>query len=206
MIKNDNQLKSAQSRLEDIKHRIEEYRGKFSGVELELYVTPLCYEEAELRKNIEEYLELQHLTFEDAINGPLSKAHLLDNIGELLTKLRLAAKLTQGELADLMGWEQPNISRFESENYNSQTISKVVEYASTLGVWLHVTPSLSESPQEASIHFIKVKSLQQGSFAPTGTSFKTVFEPPSNQWIIGVDTPYSGTHKFSLTEEESWSS
>jgi transcriptional regulator with XRE-family HTH domain len=74
----------------------------------------------------------------------LNKPILIDNISELLSKLRIAANLSQHEMADKLGWEQSNLSRFENENYNSQTISKIVEYVSALGVWLHITPSLTE--------------------------------------------------------------
>jgi transcriptional regulator with XRE-family HTH domain len=51
-------------------------------------------------------------------------------------------------MAELLGWEQSNLSRFENENYSSQTISKIVEFASALGIYLHVTPSLTEEPEQ----------------------------------------------------------
>src|SRR3990172_7129284 len=167
MIKNNRQLKIAQSKLAEIKQQIEEYHKQYSGVELDLYITPLCYQEAELQRSIEEYLELRRLNFKDAIKGPLDKPFLLDNISELLAKLRIAAKMTQGELADLLGWEQSNLARFESENYSSQTIAKVVEYASALDVWLHVIPSLTEKPQKPLFSFRKIESSYAAS-APTG--------------------------------------
>jgi transcriptional regulator with XRE-family HTH domain len=94
-----------------------------------------------------EYKKLKELPFTDAITSLLSRPVLIDNIGELLAKLRIAAKLSQSDIAQRLGWQQSNLSRFESENYNSQTINKIVEYASLLGVWLHVQPSLTEEAE-----------------------------------------------------------
>jgi transcriptional regulator with XRE-family HTH domain len=148
MIKNDIQLKNAQSRIERVVKEIEQYQRKLSGLDLELHVAPLIDEEEELMQEISEYLTLRKLPFEEAVKK-LSKEPLnIGNIGELLSKLRIAAGLTQKDLAEKLGWEQSNLSRFESENYNSQTISKIVEIASHFGVWLLVIPSMTEKVPE----------------------------------------------------------
>lgn len=142
MIKNDNQLRRAQTRLRRVVELIDEYSNKYFGIELDIYTLPLVDEEEELRKEIFTYQELKELSFEDAMAGPLSEPVLIDNIGIVLTNLRIASKITQAEMANMLDWEQPNLSRFENENYSSQTIKKVVQYASTLGVYLNVFPSL----------------------------------------------------------------
>jgi transcriptional regulator with XRE-family HTH domain len=144
MIKNASQLKSAQSRIDEIESQLKEYRKKDYSREVEFYIAPLETEKQELDEEIEEYLKLQSLPFEDAVRDVLNEPVLIDNIGQLLSKLRLAAKLTQAEMADQLGWEQSNLSRFESENYSSQTVNKIVEFVSELGVYLHVIPSLTE--------------------------------------------------------------
>ena len=144
IIKNEAQLASARKRLSQVIKSIEQYRNQYSGIERGLFVLPLIDEKDELKSDIEEYMFLKNHAFKDAIQGPLQKPQLIDNIGELLAKLRIASKLTQSELADQLGWDQSNLSRFESENYSSQTIVKVVEFASALGVFLYVTPSLTE--------------------------------------------------------------
>lgn len=150
MIKNKNQLKRAQVRFRFIQDQIEQYQSQYSGIDLELYVLPLMDEKDELLQEIMEYQELRDLSLEENVQGLLSEPIIIDNISELLAMLRIAAKLSQDEFANRLGWKQSNLSRFESENYSSQTVSKIVEFASALGIWLHVTPSLTEKISEFS--------------------------------------------------------
>jgi transcriptional regulator with XRE-family HTH domain len=142
MIKNNTQLKTAERILESVRQSINEYRGKYSDAELDFYVGPMDIEVEELESQIKEYRKLIDLPFEQAVKqiNPI----LLDNISELLAKIRISAKLTQAEMAERLGWEQANLSRFENENYTSQTMSKIIEFASSIGVWLHIIPTLTE--------------------------------------------------------------
>lgn len=151
MIKSDAQLKRAEARLQEIREQIAYLEDRYAGMELQILKSPLVQEEQERESEIEEYQQLRQLSLEEAVEGPLREPVLLDNIGELLAKLRIAADFTQKELAERLGWHQSNLSRFESENYSSQTIAKVVEYAASLGVWLHISPSLTEKPLEGAL-------------------------------------------------------
>ncbi len=183
MIKNSSQLKSAKERLELIRHEIEEYRQEYSSVEFEFYILPLRTEEQELMGEIEEFEKLKELPFEDAIQGPLRAPILIDNIGLLLSKLRLAAKLTQSEMADRLNWEQSNLSRFESENYSSQTISKIVEFASALGVYLYVSPSLTDRPEIIQDIFLRPNPRVTSQQELTSTSGG----PLTDNWLDFID-------------------
>ena len=149
MIKNDKQLARAQERCAQVRQTIKDLEEQYSGIRLKLMKRGFVEELVERQEEIREYNRLRHLDLAAAIEGPLSeKPMLLDNINEFLAKLRIAAGLTQEETADRLGWHQPNVSRFESDNYGGQTISKVIEYADSLGVCLHVVASLSGlSPQ-----------------------------------------------------------
>lgn len=144
MIRNRKQLLHAEKRLADVESEISEIRKQYSGIEEKIYTTPLENTAADLRKDIAEYTELVNSSLPEAVNGTLKKAMLLDDIGELLTKLRIAAGLSQAEMAERLEWKQSNLSRFESANYGSQTVAKAVEYADSLGVWLYVVPHLEE--------------------------------------------------------------
>lgn len=146
MIKNDAHLGRATSRLQELHHEIESVQGAYTGLELEIMARPLLSFAADIKREIEEYLEIRELGLEKAVPGPLRQPVTLGNIASLLSKLRIAGGLTQSQLASRLGWQQSNLSRFESETYASQTIGKVVEYASALNVWLHVAPSMTESP------------------------------------------------------------
>ena len=160
MIKNKIQLKRVMSRLREVHQQVEELQEHYVGIELENYTNPLVDEVDELEGEITEYQKLRELTLEEALIKTLKGPVLLDNIGEFLAKLRIASGFTQEELANELGWQQSNLSRFENENYNSQTIAKIVEYASSLGVWLLVTPSLTENlPEEEAEESSRVLSL-----------------------------------------------
>lgn len=144
MIKNDNQLSRTVERLLQIQASIKDLEKKYEGPELEFWAGTLRDEATKLKDEINEYNLLRLLPFNNAVENILQKPILLENVGELLAKLRIAAKLTQAEMAERLGWQQSNLSRFENENYNSQTIAKISEYLGNLGVWLYVKPSLVE--------------------------------------------------------------
>jgi DNA-binding XRE family transcriptional regulator len=151
MIKNEAQLRQAMDRLDAIEKHLDDLRKESSGFELETLARPVSVLAEEIRGEIREYLVLRASDLQGAICGPLAKPVLLENIGDLLAKLRIAAGLTQNELAQRLGWHQSNLSRFESETYSGQTISKVSEVASALGVYLLVSPSLTPELEKASI-------------------------------------------------------
>lgn len=149
MIKNNRQLASGLKRIKEIENKLHELDKKgYEDVEIGILAGYLKAELKELKTQIEEYEELVRDTLDESVRGRLRKPILLDEIGELLAKLRIAAGLTQKDIADLLGWKQSNVSRFESEDYQSQTIAKVAEYADSLGVWLYVVPELEELGEE----------------------------------------------------------
>jgi transcriptional regulator with XRE-family HTH domain len=144
MIKNDVQLKRVKERIEQLHEEIRKLQEIYTGAELDFWSSAIKDEEKQLEDEQIEYGLLKALSFEDAVKNVLQEPELFENIGELLAKLRIAAKLTQGDMADRLGWQQANVSRFENENYSSQTVKKISEYLGALGVWLYVTPSLNE--------------------------------------------------------------
>lgn len=151
MIKSDSQLKNQWLRKKELEQEIRNTYDQYEGIEAKILAAGFEIELNVLNEEIREYGLLKTLTLQEAINGPLRRTLLLDHVSELLSKLRIAAGLSQSELAKELGWKQSNISRFESENYSSQTLSKIIEYASVLGVWLHVVPALTDEP--AAIEF-----------------------------------------------------
>lgn len=146
MIKNDGQLVQARIQLQKVRQDIGNLRERYTGLELQLLANPMIQFAAEIEAEITEFQELKGLDLEEAIGVALGAPTPIGNIGRLLARLRIAAGLTQSELASRLQWQQPNLSRFESETYNAQTVAKVVQYASALGVWLSVAASLAENP------------------------------------------------------------
>jgi len=150
MIKNEAQMKRVEARIDQLDQEIKEIESTRPSLEADFLGSQLREELESLRAQLEEYKSLREIPFQEAVYSLLQEPVLLENIGQLLAKVRIAAKLTQLELADRVGWHQSNLSRFESDNYASQSIAKVSELASALGVWLHVVPSLTEKPAEVS--------------------------------------------------------
>lgn len=166
MIKDDRQLESAEQEIERLQRDIQELRESYSGLEEIILTRGLERQIHDITTEIREYRGLRALSLEEAVMSLLREPVAIEEIGELLAKLRIAADLTQSELADRLDWHQSNVSRFESENYSSQTIVKIVEYASALGILLQVIPVLWDlSPDET---LVDVQS--QTRFEPFGPS------------------------------------
>lgn len=145
MIKNDVQLKNSIELLQKIDQNIKEItKDPPSLFPKDFLLEPYLQQYKAVESEIKEYYLLRSIDLKLAVSSALDYPVLLENAGELLAKLRIASKLTQAEMANKLGWEQSNVSRFESENYSGQTISKIIEYANALGIWLHIRPSLNE--------------------------------------------------------------
>lgn len=162
MIKNDNQLAAAHKKLQELQVLVRDANDRYSGLELELMKLGIEEQIQDIQDDIEEYHELKELSFEQAVNLKLRQPILIEHIGELLAKLRLSAGLTQAQLAERLNWHQANVSRFEGENYTAQTLYKIIEYSSALGVWLHIFPSLLNETQSA--HWYKSEEHRQSKW------------------------------------------
>ena len=194
MIKNDRQLLRARRRVDELKVRISELRQEYSGLARELHTTPLESSLNQIEHQITEYEELTNSSLAEATDGNLKKPHLIEDTAKLLTKLRIAAGLTQSEMAERLGWQQSNLSRFESDNYCGQTLSKIAEYADALEVWLYVVPEMDEVPKkiryskapEENLHLINL-----GVRAPSAS--ETYF------WAAMTTTSAEQTHATNTT-------
>jgi len=144
MIKNEIQLATAKSRFANLISQLAQLNTEYAGIELELLADPINDEVEKIEGQIHEYLTLRELSLDQALEAELIGPMVLENIGQLLAKIRIAAGFTQEAFAEHLGWKQSNLSRFENPNNSSQTIRKVVEYSSALGVWLYVRPSTTE--------------------------------------------------------------
>jgi ribosome-binding protein aMBF1 (putative translation factor) len=63
----------------------------------------------------------------------VARAHVEIEIGQLVYDARIAAGLTQKELADRVGTTQSAISRLEDADYNGHSLSMLGRVASVLG-------------------------------------------------------------------------
>lgn len=150
MIRNEQQLTQAKSLLSELTEQIRRIREEGSPEEKQFLLKPIIQQKNKTEAEVEEFESLTSHGLATALRTTLRKPHLLDNLIELLVKLRIASGISQEELAHLTGWQQPNVSRFESRTSPNHTILKALEYASALGVHIHVRPSLKEDTTELS--------------------------------------------------------
>lgn len=174
MIKSDAQLSSSESRLRSIEDELLDLRRRYTDNPPTYLIEQLERERNRLQQQIDEYHRLRGMSLTETIRVSSQQPVLLENIGDLLAKLRIAAGLTQRELAQRLGWEQSNLSRFESSNYSSQTIGKISEYLDGLGVWLLVFPSETRQMPRAAHTPIEFPATP-ASHQATGSIYGGVF-------------------------------
>ena len=179
MIKNDIQMKRVLARINQLLEEISDLELGPAGPETDFFVSHLQKELESLRAGVRQYDSLRTQPFGVAIDTELREPVLLENVGSLLAKLRIASKLSQAEMAEKLGWHQSNLSRFESDNYSSQTLSKISQYVSALGVWLQVVPSLTERPAELTYRLAAPPVVIKGFFARSDYYVTSIDAAPS---------------------------
>lgn len=176
MIKTDRQLDRTKELLRETELLVDTLDERYEGAQLDTLRESIERQIAEFRTEIDEYRILRQASLDEALSESLIAPTLVGNVGELLAKLRISSGFTQSELAEHLGWRQPNLSRFESEENNSKTTQKITEYASGLGVYLHVSPSFSETVSaNVLIHSTKERDMGKPliGLAPTSDSISS---------------------------------
>ncbi|HEY9704697.1 MAG TPA: helix-turn-helix transcriptional regulator, partial [Allocoleopsis sp.] len=62
------------------------------------------------------------------------KVESLNKLPDALIKARIAAKITQKELADLLGIEEQRVNQYEKTNYQCASFVELLEVSTVLGV------------------------------------------------------------------------
>jgi HTH-type transcriptional regulator/antitoxin HigA len=77
----------------------------------------------------------------------------LSDIGRQLIEARVARSFTQKELAERLGMKAQQIQRYESEEYQSASLSRLIEVADALGIGTHIRfdLDLGTFPKRASL-------------------------------------------------------
>ena len=131
MIKNQKQASIARNRLVELNKSLNELNANqstLSSAEYKLGVNSIQYLIDDLIKDIKEY--------EYLINGNfhILKPVQLSDINKLLISARIAKKTSQKDLADLLGIQEQQIQRYEANDYESATWTRIQEVASALGI------------------------------------------------------------------------
>ncbi|MBW3663380.1 MAG: helix-turn-helix domain-containing protein [Actinobacteria bacterium] len=135
MIKNDRQfgiVRSRSERLERLQDDLLERLGRSpadaSKLELELRAT-----RAEIRRMRGELGDYQLLKEGKA---PIGSARTLEDVSRLLVRARIAAGLTQADLAERLDLKEQQIQRYEATDYESASLSRLIEVGEALDLQL----------------------------------------------------------------------
>lgn len=83
----------------------------------------------------------------------------LEELPRALIRARIAAGLTQRELAERMGLKEQQIQRYEATEYASADLARVNEVARALGLRVREDVFLSSSPQVSEDLLVRLKDL-----------------------------------------------
>ena len=84
-----------------------------------------------LQAEIDEYERLINC---DHFQPIYIKVESLNKLPDALIKARIAAKITQKELADLLGIEEQRVNQYEKTNYQCASFVEILEVSTVLGV------------------------------------------------------------------------
>lgn len=85
----------------------------------------------DLRQEIAEY---ERLINWDSSQPIQIKVESLNKLDDALIKARIAAKISQKELADLLGMEEQRVKQYEDTDYQCASFVEILEVSTALGV------------------------------------------------------------------------
>lgn len=161
MIKNQKQAGITKSKLAELKIAKDTLESK-----KETY-NPIEYELAENAINgLIEDLEDQIQTYEALVNGNFHclKPKNIEDIPNVLIAARLSQKISQKELADILGIKEQQVQRYEASDFESASWIRIVDFATALNLQLFfekviiintgTTEDIFEYPEDYSIQDI----------------------------------------------------
>jgi ribosome-binding protein aMBF1 (putative translation factor) len=136
MIKNDRQYKITRAQLEKFEQALAKLEAGSAAAGLHPRLRRA--QEDALHSQIEE-LRAQLTEYDALRSGEITLDEIdFDELPAMLIRARIAAGLTQRELADRMGLKEQQIQRYEATDYRSASLSRLYEVIDALGVRLRV--------------------------------------------------------------------
>ena len=135
MIKNDQQYQQSLDWLRRFEQSVAELDNnknlKDEPVRWQLHRDSYQSQVDELRQEIAEYERLINWDNSQAIQ---IKVESLNKLSDALIKARIAAKISQKELADLLGIEEQRVMQYEDTDYQCASFGEILEVSTALGV------------------------------------------------------------------------
>ncbi|NQT13581.1 MAG: helix-turn-helix domain-containing protein [Planctomycetes bacterium] len=141
MLRTESEYRQAVERLKVQHERNEQQRADYvaSGLtteEVERAMAPLLSFNLELREEIEDYERLKRGQFDEIVN--------LRGIGVLLVRLRIAAGLSQKELAERLKVDPSQVSRDERNDYHGVALDRACRVLEALGADIRSVVEIDE--------------------------------------------------------------
>jgi ribosome-binding protein aMBF1 (putative translation factor) len=140
MIKNERQYAITKTQAEKFARALEELKGQPAGA-----VSPLLRkaEEDALRSQLED-LRAELKQYELLRSGQGADLHLesLDELPRALIQARIAAGLSQKDLAQRLGLKEQQIQRYEATDYASAKLGRLQQILGALGIRLRLESEL----------------------------------------------------------------
>lgn len=135
MIKNDQQYQHSLDWLRRFEQSVAELDSndslKAEPVRWQLHRDSYQSQVNELKEEIAEYEKLINCDK----NQPIKiKVESLNKLPDALVKARIAAQMSQDELADLLGIEQQRVKQYEDTDYQCASFVEILEVSTALGV------------------------------------------------------------------------
>lgn len=133
MIKNQKQAGITKIKLAELSEAKKELESRKAKCE------PIEYELAENSINgLIEDLENQIKTYEALVNGNFHclKPKNIEDIPNIIIAARLSQKISQKELAEILGIQEQQVQRYEASDFESASWIRIVEFANALNLQL----------------------------------------------------------------------
>lgn len=142
MIRSDTELEDIRAKLRQQESRVGEYRRELekdglAKADIERALEPVSTFADQLRNQIQEY--------ECIRRGELPSIASLDGLGQALVAARIAAGVTQRELATRLGVHESQVSRDEKNDYQGATVERASKVLAAIGVSFKGSFSVEQS-------------------------------------------------------------
>lgn len=153
MIKNERQYRITKAQAGKFARSLELVKSKKGDrLLLELEANALRSQLEELKQELADYEELQ-----SGARGVIS-VDSFDRLPHALVKSRIAAGLSQKDLADRLGLKEQQVQRYESTDYVSASLGRLKEVIDALGVNVREEVFLPANPASVSALFDRLHS------------------------------------------------
>lgn len=130
MIKNERQYRVTRGQLDHFRAALDERRSRVGAADLrsEFELAAVEAQAAELSAELDEYDALRHG------RADAGRLETLDQLPRLLIRSRIVLGMTQRDLAERLGMQEQQVQRYESNDWATASLTRLIEVAQVLGV------------------------------------------------------------------------